>query len=86
LSRLFNGIRNSKQLQEAMEVLHQTMESDSVSEQQALIQLDKVLDVEREIKRLHIGMGIRLKNQLAPAQQEKLHAIAMASRPAEQRP
>src|SRR2546428_5748521 len=63
------------QLQDAMEALHETMKSDSVNEQQALAQLDKVLDAEREIKRLHIGMAIRLKNQLTPEQQAKLHAM-----------
>lgn len=70
------------QLQDAMEALHQALSSDSVSEQQALSQLDKVLAVEREIKRLHIGLGIRIKNQLTPEQQAKLHAMRMA-RPAE---
>ncbi len=63
------------QLQDAMEALHETMKSNSVNEQQALAQLDKVLDSEREIKRLHISMGIRIKNQLTPAQQQKLMAM-----------
>ena len=63
------------QLQDAMEALHETMKSDSVNEQQALAQLDKVLDAEREIKRLHIGMAIRIKNKLTPEQQAKLHAM-----------
>src|SRR6267142_7186458 len=44
------------QLQDAMEALHEIMKANSVNEQQALAQLDKVLDAEREIKRLHIGM------------------------------
>src|SRR5712692_10826590 len=63
------------QLQDAMEALHEIMKSNSVNEQQALAQLDKVLDAEREIKRLHIGMAIRIKNQLTPEQQAKLHAM-----------
>src|SRR5262249_11396550 len=63
------------QLQDAMEALHETMKASPVNEQQALTQLDKVLDAEREIKRLHIGMGIRIKNQLTPAQQQKLMAM-----------
>lgn len=70
------------QLQEEMESLHQTMKPNAVNDEQALSQLDKVLGVEREIKRLHIGMGIRLKNKLTPAQQEKLQTIRMAMRPA----
>ena len=63
------------QLQDAMEALHETMKAPQINEQQALAQLDKVLDAEREIKRLHIGMGIRIKNQLTPEQQAKLLAM-----------
>jgi Spy/CpxP family protein refolding chaperone len=63
------------QLQDAMEALHETMKSNSVNEQQALAQLDKVLDAEREIKRLHVGMAIRIKNKLTPEQQQKLHSM-----------
>jgi Spy/CpxP family protein refolding chaperone len=63
------------QLQDAMEALHDTMKANPVNERQALAQLDKVLDTEREIKHLHIAMGIRIKNQLTPAQQEKLMAM-----------
>jgi Spy/CpxP family protein refolding chaperone len=69
------------QLQDAMEALHQTMKSNSVDEQQALSQLDKVLDTERQIKRLHFGLGIRLKNQLTSEQQDKLRGMRMAPRP-----
>ena len=62
-------------LQDQMEGLHQTMKSTSVNEQQALAQLDKVLEVEREIKRLHIGLAVRLKNRLTPEQQDQLHKM-----------
>jgi Spy/CpxP family protein refolding chaperone len=60
-------------LQDQMELLHDAMKSSSVNEQQALAQLDKVLEIEREIKRLHIGLAVRLKNRLTPEQQEQLH-------------
>ena len=53
------------------------MKSTSVNEQQALAQLDKVLDLEREIKRLHIGLAVRLKNRLTAEQQEQLHNMRM---------
>jgi Spy/CpxP family protein refolding chaperone len=62
-------------LQDQMEALHDAMKSTSVNEQQALAQLDKVLDVEREIKRLHIALAVRLKNRLTPEQQEQLHKM-----------
>jgi Spy/CpxP family protein refolding chaperone len=68
-------------LQDQMELLQETMKSSSVNEAQALAQLDKVLDVEREIKRLHIGLAVRLKNRLTPEQQEQLHKMRMDHHP-----
>ena len=68
-------------LQDQMELLHETMKSSSVNEQQALAQLDKVLDIEREIKRLHIGLAVRLKNRLTPEQQEQLHKMRVEHHP-----
>src|SRR3954453_3598405 len=62
-------------LQDHAELLHETMKSTSVNEQEALAQLDRVLDIEREIKRLHIGLAVRLKNRLTPEQQEQLHKM-----------
>lgn len=64
-------------LQDQMDVLHETMKSTSVNEQQALAQLDKVLDLEREMKRLHIGLAVRIKNRLTPEQQEQLNKMRM---------
>ena len=63
------------QLQDAMEALHDTMKSSAVNEQLALSQLDKVLDSEREIKRLHMEMAIRIKNKLTAEQQMKLQSM-----------
>jgi Spy/CpxP family protein refolding chaperone len=63
------------QLQDAMEALHETMKANLVDEQQALAQLNRVLDSEREIKTLHMQLAIRLKNKLTPEQQEKLRAM-----------
>jgi Spy/CpxP family protein refolding chaperone len=63
------------QLQDAMEALHETMKTNQVNEQQAMEQLGKVLDAEREIKMLHMGMAIRIKNQLTPEQQMKLQTM-----------
>ena len=68
-------------LQDQMELLQETMKSTSVNEQQALAQLDKVLEVEREIKRLHIGLAVRLKNRLTPEQQEQLHKLRAEHHP-----
>jgi Spy/CpxP family protein refolding chaperone len=63
------------QLQDAMEALHETMKANSVNEQLALSQLDKVLESEREIKRSHMELAIRIKNKLTPEQQTKLQEM-----------
>jgi Spy/CpxP family protein refolding chaperone len=63
------------QLQDAMEALSDIVKGASVNEQLALQQLDKVLDGEREIKRLHMEMAIRIKNKLTPEQQLKLQGM-----------
>jgi len=72
--------------QDQSELLQETMKSTSVNEQQALAQLDKVLELEREIKRLHIGLAVRLKNRLTPEQQEQLHKMRMDHHPGDVRP
>ncbi|HYW69701.1 MAG TPA: hypothetical protein VE961_01625 [Pyrinomonadaceae bacterium] len=69
----FNELR--WQVSDAMEALHETMKGTSVNEQLALSQLDKVLDGEREIKRLNMEMLIKIKNQLTPDQVTKLQAM-----------
>ena len=63
------------QLHDAMEVLHETIKANVVNEQQALVQLDKVLETEREIKRLHMELAIKIKNNLTAEQQEKLKTM-----------
>ena len=63
------------QLHDAMEVLHETMKANQVNEQQALAQLDRVLETEREIKRVHMELAIKIKNNLTPEQQQKLHSL-----------
>ena len=60
------------QLQDAMEALGETMKVTPINEQQALAQLDHVLDAEREIKRLHMELAIKIKNNLTLEQQQKL--------------
>jgi len=64
-------------LQDQMEQLHEMMKTPQVNEEQALAQLNKVLDIEREIKRLHFGLALRLKNRLTPEQQEELQKLQM---------
>lgn len=63
-------------LQEEFEKLAALIKQDQVDEAQTLTQLDKVLNVEREIKHTHIGLLIRIKNKLTPEQQARLREIA----------
>ena len=63
------------QLQDAMETLASLLRPDTVEESQVLAQLDKVLNLERDIKRTQIGLLLRLKNKLTPDQQARLRAL-----------
>jgi Spy/CpxP family protein refolding chaperone len=72
-STVFNDLQ--WQLQDAMEALRDTMKADQVNEQLALGQLDKVLNAEREIKKLHMALAIRIKNSLTPDQIQKLQNL-----------
>jgi Spy/CpxP family protein refolding chaperone len=47
-----------------------------VNEASLLAQLDKVLDVEREVKHLHVGAAVAVKNLLTPEQQAGLREIS----------
>lgn len=65
----------SWQLDEAVEVLRQRISVHAVDEERSLAQLDRVLDIERKIKRLQIRMSIRIRNQLTLDQLGKLQSI-----------
>lgn len=59
-------------LQAAMERLGGTVRQDRVDEAQVLTQLDSVLALEREMKRMQITLLVRLKSRLTPEQQAAL--------------
>lgn len=67
-------------LQDQMEELHEILKAGSVNEDQALGQLSKVLDTEGQIKRLHFGLAVRLKNHLTAEQQDQLEKMNMNRR------
>ena len=52
----------------------------SVNEAQVLAQIDRVLAVEREIKRAQVGLLIRIKNALSAQQQAKLAELRKTKR------
>ena len=63
------------QLQDEMEKMVELIKQDRVDESQTLTQLDKILNLEREIKRAQITLLIRIKNRLSPEQLVKLREI-----------
>lgn len=65
------------QLQDETQAFTTLLKQPKVEEKQALAELDKVLDLERQIKRLHVGMAVRVKNQLTDAQLTKLKELHM---------
>jgi Spy/CpxP family protein refolding chaperone len=71
-------------VQRALDPLVESLAKDRPDETQTLAQLDKVLAAEREFKRIHIALAVRLKNILTPEQQRTLLELrAGPARPGE---
>ena len=68
------------QLQDEMQRLTALAREASPSEERILTQLDKVLNLEREIKRTHIGLVVRMKRALTAEQQKKLQELKKTPR------
>lgn len=62
-------------LQDEMEKMAAIVKQPRVDEQQALAQLEKILSVEREIKRMQVALLLRIKNRLTPEQQAQLNEL-----------
>ena len=63
------------QMQDELETMANLTKGTTVDEQRVLAELDKVLGVEREIKRTQLGLTIRIKNKLTAEQQNKLQEM-----------
>ena len=63
------------QIQSEMETMISLVKEPRADEQQVLAQLDKILGLERDIKRTHITLVVRIKNSLSPEQQARLREI-----------
>lgn len=63
------------ELQRRVERLVELLKPDRIDEPQALAQLDQVLAAEREVKRQHIALAVRLKALLSPEQIRQLRAL-----------
>ena len=63
------------QLQHEVETMVSVVKEQRADEQQVLDQLDRILNLEREIKRTHFTLIVRIKNRLTPEQQARLREI-----------
>lgn len=63
------------QMQDEMEAMEKLTKASAVDEQKVLAQLDKVLNIERELKRTQLMVAVRIKNKLTQEQQTKLQEL-----------
>lgn len=63
------------QMQDEMETMIDLTRAAAVDEQRAMAQLDKILNIEREVKRTQLLLTIRVKNKLTADQQARLHEM-----------
>jgi Spy/CpxP family protein refolding chaperone len=63
------------QLQDEMERLLALLKQEQIGEQPTITQLDKVLSIEREIKRGQFALLIQIRNRLTPEQRARLMEI-----------
>jgi len=63
------------QLASEVEAMAAIVKQERVDEGQTLAQLDKILNLEREIKRAHFTLIVRLKNSLTLEQQTRLQEL-----------
>ena len=62
-------------LQDEVEQMAKLLSPPTVDEKQVLVQLEKVLTAEREVKRRQITLLVRIKNLLTAEQQGKLRTL-----------
>lgn len=63
------------QMQDEMETMANLTKGTTVDEQRVLAQLDKILNIEREVKRTQLTLSIRIKNKLTTEQQTQLQQM-----------
>jgi Spy/CpxP family protein refolding chaperone len=64
---------------EASEAMAQMLQQTPIDESRVLEQADKVMGLEREIKKIHLSMLIRIKNSLTPEQVAQLKQMRNTS-------
>ena len=63
------------QMTAAVEELGKILDAPRIDEAKALVQADKVMGFERDVKKAHLGALIRIRNVLTDAQRAKLAAL-----------
>ena len=63
------------QMQAETQKLTEIMQEPTIKESEALAQVDRVLGIERDVKRTHLGTLIRIKNVLSREQQAILDSL-----------
>jgi Spy/CpxP family protein refolding chaperone len=69
------------EMAERHQELVKAMETQRVDEAAALAQADRVMELEREMKRLQLQLLIRIKNALTPQQQDRLRELRKSTVP-----
>lgn len=62
-------------IQEETQRLRELLQAAPVDETSALAQVDRILGIEREVKKAHLRMLIQIKNALTPEQQQMLRRL-----------
>ncbi len=60
--------------------LTELLNGPTIDEDAALAQVDRVLDIERQVKKAHLGLLIQIKNTLTAEQQAKLRRLQDSKR------
>lgn len=63
------------QMEDEMETMNKLTKAATVDEQKVMAELDKILNIEREVKRTQLLVSIRIKNKLTEEQQTKLQEL-----------
>lgn len=63
------------QMEDEMETMNKLTNASAVDEQKVMAELDKILNIEREVKRTQLLVSVRIKNKLSAEQQAKLQEL-----------
>ena len=63
------------QMEDEMETMNKLTKVSAVDEQTVMAELDKILNIEREVKRTQLLVSVRIKNKLTAEQQVKLQEL-----------